>query len=430
MKRRDFILREVAARRERRNDLLFPVGALVLALAAMYLVGWVSAFVSAILIGVILAAAWVREQQVRRTNEQLDVNRDAEQLGEIGFTRSVDTVALEGLPVPVVIIDQARKILGSNQSARKLVGDTAIGKPLSTLIRNPEILDVIERSRLSKTTQEGEYFSSIPVDQYYAVFATPVDADKTALVFHDLTPIKRADRMRADFVANASHELRTPLASLTGFIETLQGPAREDPQAREHFLAIMQEQAARMGRLVSDLLSLSRIELNEHVIPDEVLDLKPIVGTVLDGLIPLAEESGVNVESDVADDLPHIYGDRDQIVQAVQNLLENAIKYGREGKKVRLTLSRSTSQKKMVEIAVRDFGRGIPEEDIPRLTERFYRVNVEDSNKQGGTGLGLAIVKHIVNRHRGTLSIESQSGEGTVFRILLPEARPSDDLYR
>ena len=241
------------------------------------------------------------------------------------------------------------------------------------------------------------------------------------LAIRDLTPAQRLERMRADFVANASHELRTPLASLTGFIETLQGPARDDTKAREKFLATMAEQARRMARLIDDLLSLSRIELKAHVQPDTEIDLVPVVRHVVDALQPIAAANGVEIRADLAAGPFRMLADRDEITQVFQNIVENAVKYGRGGKFVDVSLAAGGSAKRPEAVVmVRDYGPGIPAEHLPRLTERFYRVDVAQSRETGGTGLGLAIVKHILNRHRCSLKVDSREGEGATFTVSLP----------
>jgi len=228
--------------------------------------------------------------------------------------------------------------------------------------------------------------------------------------------------MRADFIANASHELRTPLAALLGFIETLQGPAKNDPAAREKFLAIMQGQATRMARLIDDLLSLSRIELNAHLQPNTAVDLAPIVRQVVDGLQTLARDRDVEIKVSVPPEALGVFADRDELIRALENLVENALKYGAAGKRVDVTLSRGQTRAGTPEarLAVRDYGPGIAPEHLPRLTERFYRVDVADSRAQGGTGLGLALVKHVLNRHGGRLTIESMLGQGASFIMHLP----------
>jgi two-component system phosphate regulon sensor histidine kinase PhoR len=228
--------------------------------------------------------------------------------------------------------------------------------------------------------------------------------------------------MRADFIANASHELRTPLAALLGFIETLQGPAKDDPVARDKFLGIMQGQATRMARLIDDLLSLSRIELNAHLQPSTPVDLAPIVRQVVDGLQMLARDRGVEIKVALPPDTLTVLGDRDELIRALENLIENALKYGAAGKRVDVTVAGAQTRAGLPEarVAVRDYGPGISPEHLPRLTERFYRVDVADSRAQGGTGLGLALVKHVLNRHGGRLTIESTPGAGATFTMHVP----------
>jgi two-component system phosphate regulon sensor histidine kinase PhoR len=237
------------------------------------------------------------------------------------------------------------------------------------------------------------------------------------------------ERMRADFVANVSHELRTPLTSLIGFIETLQGPASDDPPAQQRFLGIMAEQGARMNRLIDDLLSLSRIELTEHQSPSESVDLKALISGLVAGFEPRLAQRKSRIELRFAEGLPTIAGDADQIAQVMQNLLDNAVKYGRDGSSIGLTVALAQPGERWpkragLTIAVADQGGGIPREHIPRLTERFYRVDKGRSRAVGGTGLGLAIVKHIVNRHRGQLAIESEVGVGTTVSVWLPLTQP------
>jgi two-component system phosphate regulon sensor histidine kinase PhoR len=236
---------------------------------------------------------------------------------------------------------------------------------------------------------------------------------------HDLTPIRRVEEMRADFVANVSHELRTPLAAITGFIDTLQGPARDDPAARARFLGIMQAQAWRMARLIDDLLSLSRIELRAHQRPETPVDLVPIVQQVVDGLQTLARDRDVTVTVTAPAEPLLVPGDHDELTRLFENLIENGLKYGASGKRVDITLALGGDRETIV--SVRDYGPGIAAEHLPRLTERFYRVDVGESRTQGGTGLGLALVKHILNRHHGRLVIDSKDGAGATFTVHLPK---------
>jgi two-component system, OmpR family, phosphate regulon sensor histidine kinase PhoR len=335
---------------------------------------------------------------------------------------------IAGLPDPVIALDRNARVLTFNERALSLAPALRQGEPVSLALRMPELIEAIGRAYASGQEQRVEYSERAPVDRWFEMIVVPVkrepQLEKPELVlmtFHDLTPLRRVEEMRADFVANASHELRTPLAALSGFIETLQGSARDDAKARERFLAIMQDQARRMARLIDDLLSLSRIELNAHRRPDTAVDLAPIVRQVADGLETLARDRGVSVHVEAAQGLA-VPGDRDELVRVFENLIENALKYGAPGKRVEITLSQGASPDGEPEarVGVRDYGPGIAPEHLPRLTERFYRVDVRESRAQGGTGLGLALVKHILNRHRGRLSIESVPGAGATFTVYLP----------
>jgi two-component system phosphate regulon sensor histidine kinase PhoR len=333
-----------------------------------------------------------------------------------------------GLPDPVIALDRNGRVLTLNEHARMLAPALRQGDPVSLALRMPELIEAVSRAYASGEEQRVEYSERVPIDRWFELIVKPVwresKHDRPHLVlmtFHDLTPLRRVEEMRADFVANASHELRTPLAALSGFIETLQGSARDDTKARERFLAIMQEQARRMARLIDDLLSLSRIELNAHRRPDTPIDLVPIVRQVADGLETLARDRGVSVNVEAASALK-IPGDRDELVRVFENLVENALKYGASGKRIDITLSHAATPDGDPEarISVRDYGPGIAPEHVPRLTERFYRVDVRESRAQGGTGLGLALVKHILNRHHGRISIESTPGAGATFTVYLP----------
>ncbi len=335
-----------------------------------------------------------------------------------------------GLPDAVIALDRDGRVLALNERAHALGPALRQGEPVSLALRMPSLNDAISRAIASGEEQRTEYSERATVERWFETIVIPIKRepglnkpDVVLMTFHDLTPLRRVEEMRADFVANASHELRTPLAALSGFIETLQGSARDDVKARERFLAIMQEQARRMARLIDDLLSLSRIELNAHRRPDTPLDLVPIVRQVIDSLQTLAHDRGVTVSVTAANTLP-VLGDRDELVRIFENLIENALKYGAAGKRVDVTLATGLSADGTPEaqVGVRDYGPGIGPEHLPRLTERFYRVDVRESRAQGGTGLGLALVKHILNRHRGRLSIESVAGAGATFTIHLPFA--------
>ncbi len=343
-----------------------------------------------------------------------------------GFLRAV----VAGLPDPVVALDRDGRVLALNERARALAPALRQGEPVAFALRMPELIEAIGRATAEGEEQRVIYSERVPIDRWFETIVMPVKREPSAakpdfvlMTFHDLTPLRRVEEMRADFVANASHELRTPLAALLGFIETLQGSAREDAKARERFLAIMQEQARRMARLIDDLLSLSRIELNAHRRPDTPVDLVPIVRQVVDGLQTLARDRGVTVNIEAASALP-VLGDHDELVRIFENLVENALKYGAAGRRVDIKIGPASSAdgEPEAQVSVRDYGPGISPEHLPRLTERFYRVDVTESRAQGGTGLGLALVKHILNRHRGRLTIDSAPGAGATFTVHLPAA--------
>src|SRR6185312_7393863 len=336
---------------------------------------------------------------------------------------------VDGLHVAAIVLDRDGRVIAFNGQAGSIAPAMNRGEPALISLRMPELVDAIRRAGKRREPQRVEFFERVPTDRWFEAFVTPVklpgadrSADIVLLTFNDLTPLRRVEEMRADFIANASHELRTPLAALLGFIETLQGPARNDTVAREKFLGIMQQQATRMARLIDDLLSLSRIELNAHLQPNTPVELAPIVRQVVDGLMTLARDRGVDIKVSAPQEVLVALGERDELIRALENLVENALKYGAAGKRVDITLARGQTRAGTPEarITVRDFGPGIAPEHLPRLTERFYRVDVSDSRAQGGTGLGLALVKHVLNRHAGRLSIESRLGAGAAFTMHLP----------
>jgi two-component system phosphate regulon sensor histidine kinase PhoR len=335
----------------------------------------------------------------------------------------------EHLPDPLMLLDAADRVILTNAAMRAIVGAATEKKHVSAIVRNPSLLAALARTAQTGDAEQVEFTFHVPVERTYQAYAMRVGAEPgvTALLLHDLTSQKRSEQMRVDFVANASHELRTPLAAVTGFIETLKGHARDDPAAREKFLDIMAIEAGRMRRLIDDLLSLSRIELNEHVPPQGEVALASVAREAVNALSALARADNISIELSAAGDLPPVVGERDELIQLFQNLIHNAIKYGKPGGHVWVTLSPaqavSRSADQVIAASVRDDGEGIPSEAIPRLTERFYRVDVKRSREKGGTGLGLAIVKHIANRHQGRLQIESHAGEGSTFTVFLPVAR-------
>ncbi len=336
---------------------------------------------------------------------------------------------ISGLPGPAIVLDGDGRVLAYNDAATSIAPALRRGEPALISLRMPDLVDAIRRAGKRHERQRVEFFERVPLDRWFEAFVSPVRlgqrgdlTDILLLTFNDLTPLRRVEEMRADFVANASHELRTPLAALLGFIETLQGSAKDDVVARGKFLAIMQGQATRMARLIDDLLSLSRIELNAHLRPSTALELAPVVRQVVDGLQMLARDRGVEIKVTVPSEPLTVLGDRDELVRALENLVENALKYGAAGKRIDITLSPAQTRAGTPEarLNIRDYGPGIAPEHLPRLTERFYRVDVADSRAQGGTGLGLALVKHVLNRHGGRLSIDSTLGAGAAFTIHVP----------
>ncbi len=333
---------------------------------------------------------------------------------------------------PVLIVEAGPRVVLANSAASDLLGDDPqdplAGRHLLALIRQPEILTAVGEVLDGARARSVRHVSRRAVEAVYQVEILRLNAaddglDGAMLIFDDRTAIEKAEQLRSDFVANVSHELRSPLTALTGFIETLQGPAAEDADIRSTFLETMRDEAARMRRLIEDLLSLSRVEAAERLRPREQVDLAGLIRAVLKSLAPAIENAGVEVTLEGADESLFVPGDRDQLIQVFRNLIENALKYG-GGKDVAITITRQQTHAGMrgplVRVDVIDQGPGIAPVHLPRLTERFYRVDDHRARDVGGTGLGLAIVKHIALRHRGSLKIRSQPGEGSVFSIILP----------
>ncbi len=361
---------------------------------------------------------------------------------------------LEAMPIPVLMIGGSGRIDSANPAARSFLGLGSTLGHLSGVLRQPQVLEAVSTALRGGEVEAVEYSNMAPVESHVRAFIAPIamPADpalpwRAMLVLLDETSIKRADRMRADFLANASHELRTPLASLAGFIETLRGHARDDEEARERFLGIMFDQTSRMQRLINDLLSLSRIEMDEHVPPSSKTDVRVVAVDVIDMLKPQVAAKSIAFSTELAEEA-RIVGDRDQITEVVQNLVENAIKYSPDQAQLslelitdlcrdeaerpalmlgeassRLTLAAPPTEAgdRFVAIRVRDSGKGIERRDLPRLSERFYRVDGQKSGPKEGTGLGLAIVKHIVSRHRGGFTVESAPGVGSVFTVFFKQ---------
>jgi two-component system phosphate regulon sensor histidine kinase PhoR len=371
-------------------------------------------------------------------------------------TEPLSRAMLDQLPLPVLLIGADGRIERANTAAREfLVLETERGV-LSASLRQPAVLEAVERALRGKASEPVEYSVLAPVESHVRALVSPLNVEidgqfhwQAMLVLTDETPLKRAGRMRADFLANASHELRTPLASLSGFIETLQGHAKNDEEARGRFLMIMQDQTDRMRRLIDDLLALSRVEMDEHVPPDGIEDLAIISSEVLEFLRPQLSQRNMGLTTSIQPDALAV-GDRDQMFEVIQNLVENAIKYSPpdstlhlsvEGDmerhaverapnflpgdiaKMTLAVPDEEAGARYTVLRVRDQGKGISRRDLPRLSERFYRVGGQKSGPKEGTGLGLAIVKHIINRHRGGFAVESAPGTGSVFSVYFPSGK-------
>jgi two-component system phosphate regulon sensor histidine kinase PhoR len=384
----------------------------IIVLLAVGLNGWAAVGIVLLVLLPALLARPLRNTRPAGTPSALEaVDRDL--LSEVKS-------AFSGFDSPAFLLDPQAIVIYQNPAARHVFGEIARGQHISARIRSPAVTEMIRLSLAQGRNGQTEYSAIEPAESVYQVRCIHADSalgktDFYVLIFRDISEARRIDRMRTDFVANASHELRTPLASLRGFIETLLGPARNDPAAHERFLTIMLEQVTRMSRLVDDLMSLSRLELKARLTPDEQVDLVPLIGSVCDALAPLAADVAVVISQELPDHPVIVAGNRDELTQVFENLIENACKYGQEGKAVEVLLEEDGPEG--VEVSVTDHGPGIPDDHVPRLTERFYRVNVESSRTKKGTGLGLAIVKHILTRHRARLLVRSEIGKGSTFTV-------------
>jgi two-component system, OmpR family, phosphate regulon sensor histidine kinase PhoR len=400
-----------------------------LVFAALFLVAGLTALAALMGFAAVAAAVLLRETSLTAGGA---VMPHSDRLIPAIVDRTVEAVVSD-LPDPTIVLTPESTVVAFNERAQEITPGILGGEPISFALRVPNVLEAIRAVAASRQMRRIEFFQRVPTDRWWEATIAPLvlpgggsaSRHLVLLALRDLTPLRRVEEMRADFVANASHELRTPLASLSGFIETLQGPARNDAASRDRFLAIMKEQATRMARLIDDLLSLSRIEQKVHIHPDTTIDLGMIVNEVADSLLPLAQERDVEIKIIDQTDSLDVLGDRDELIRVFENLIENALKYGASGKRVDITLSRepAVGEPRDARVSVRDYGPGIAPEHLPRLTERFYRVDIAESRAQGGTGLGLALVKHILNRHRGRIMIESTPGAGANFSVRLPLSR-------
>jgi two-component system, OmpR family, phosphate regulon sensor histidine kinase PhoR len=387
-----------------------------------------------------LLSAELDDKLVETTRERQRRRRELEAL------ISGNEAILATLPYPLLTLTEGRRVARANPAAVELFDGDPAGQDLISVLREPAIVAAVDAVLEGTGDRVVEFSIAGSMERFFVAHlarlpAAQLDDTVAILALMDITALKRAEQLRADFVANASHELKTPLASLLGFIETLRGPARDDAEARLRFLSIMQEQAERMARLVEDLLSLSRIELHEHTPPNTAADLVLVLEGVVDALEMKAARRGMALRLELPgglpDGLPPVQGDRDELAQVFQNLVDNAIKYGRTGTPVVIEVAILGADderlrrlgRPAVAVTVVDQGEGIAREHLPRLTERFYRVDTARSREMGGTGLGLAIVKHIVNRHRGHLEVESELGRGSRFTVTLRAAvgrRPAE----
>jgi len=350
--------------------------------------------------------------------------------GARGLDRKGWRAVVDAIPTAAVALDAAGTVVHHNRLVAELFSKIENGRQLSQVTRNPDLIAAVDRAFASDERITVELVERVPVERRISATVSRLSpsvepsSPHLLVTFRDLTEQDKLAQMRADFIANASHELRTPLASLRAFVETLQGPAREDAAARERFLKLMASQAERMTRLIDDLLSLSRVEMRVHLPPRGIVELNETAAYVCQSLEPVAESAKTHLAF-VRDGMPaRVRGDREEIVQVLQNLIQNAIKYGREGGHIEVRVGRDAARgagNARVWVSVTDDGPGIAPVHLPRLTERFYRVNVASSREKGGTGLGLAIVKHILNRHRGELKIASKLGAGSTFTASFEE---------
>ena len=414
------------------------------------------------LIGAALAIAlmtWTVHRQPAPTTADAPYTENSTESVDVADPLLLDGV-FEGLADPVMVVAggeaddiAGRRIVLANAAARELLRISREGALLVSALRDPGVLEAVDEALFGGVVRTTDYGGTGAQTRHWRAITRPLPAAEGAslalLVLRDETDVRRMELMRVDFLANASHELKTPLASLSGFIETLKGHARDDPKARDKFLDIMATQADRMSRLVADLLSLSRIELNEHIPPSGRVDLARAAADVVDAVSILSADRKVTIQLDADDITAPVNGDRDEILQVVQNLVDNAIKYSAPGDTIQIvirpdmTLDQASapwsggnrgagatrlplvtpdreSGLRYAAVTVQDHGPGLAREHLPRLTERFYRVEGQKSGERAGTGLGLAIVKHIVNRHRGGLTVESEPGHGATFTAYFP----------
>ena len=419
------------------------LGAVVfLVFSALVMWAGLNPWVAALCIGVLTAS--LSASLVRRPNDKAPIATAGQRRmkGILEMPKNgIDGLVVRSLHEPLLLVNEQGRVVFKNEAANILVGEGAETKHLASVLRVPDVLRAVDNILSGGEPERVEYTMPVPVERNYEAFIASVDkgsapvegpnsdvAPRVLIMFRDVTDARRVEQMRVDFVANASHELKTPLAAVLGFIETIQGHAKDDPEAQSRFLVIMSTQALRMQKLIDDLLSLSRIELREHVPPSGRVDMRALIGDVVDGLGHLAQQQEVVISIQEGEgEVPAVTGDWDELYQVIQNLVDNALKYGGAGKKIDIALTPDTSgRRSMLAVSVKDHGPGIAREHLPRLTERFYRADIASSRERGGTGLGLAIVKHILSRHDGILTIDSELGAGTNMTIRLPISGKTD----
>lgn len=396
------------------------LAAAALALLACMLAGQMTPAQAAVAFVLVLAAALLVPRRPTESGPATQDNSAGQEARRAAVTGFADA-----LREPCVLLDARAIVMHRNESAASQFPNLTVGRPLSFSLRDPLVVSAIDRVSRTGLAESVELYQTVPNRVWFKVdvarlpFHGSGETGWVVLTMFNLTEQRRVEAMRADFVANASHELRTPLASLSGFIETLQGPAANDEAARERFLGIMQGQAARMSNLIDDLLSLSRIELRQHVKPSGSVTLSALLQEVVDGLQTQAGEAGVKVKVGAPPEPVVVPGDRSELYEVFENLVDNAIKYGGDGGTVEVELQPAAQPGYAWTVTVTDHGAGIAQEHVPRLTERFYRVDADSSRRKKGTGLGLAIVKHILARHGGLMTIRSEPGKGTSVQVLL-----------
>jgi two-component system, OmpR family, phosphate regulon sensor histidine kinase PhoR len=441
-------MNQVTAMRRRLGRVPANVWAGGLAAALIGLLAFYTDPVASILAGLAVAAVvWL---VISARNDSAPFRSSADEIELIGLTELAHL--LEALPDPALLIDKEGRIAGSNAAARRQLQFEAAGLFLTAILRHPDVLDAVQAAIHDGATSTVEYETPAQVEEHTRCYVAPMswgDESAALMVFHDQTSRVNTERMRADFLANASHELRTPLASLTLLIETISGPARDNAEERDRFLKMMQVQADRMRQLINDLLSLSRIELDEHVPPSDRADMVSVAREVVDAMSAVAADRGAALRLVAPDEPARAVGERFQLAQVVQNLVDNALKYTPQGGEVVIEVGVAENREDAVTkagrrwleagrvslltpapvlnrsyvfVRVEDSGSGIARRFLPRLGERFFRVEREMGAEKGGTGLGLAIVKHIINRHRGGLLVESQPGRGSAFSAYVERA--------